>query len=211
MVSKHIILVLGAILGFVGCGKAPESKDTNTEKQLVAVDTVNKEQPLIDPDTTTDHSLSKSQIPGFGYYYNTRYDYSVDYPDSFNPQPEATNGDGRVFVNLKDSAFLTVYGTRGVDLETEQPLSLRQNYDRNIQRLEGEGSEVTYSKLGNGFYVLSGYKQGHIFYQKTIITKDEMSGDPSFAYAIAEYPISLKEKYATVCSGIFKSFEAPGR
>lgn len=198
MIPKSMVIVLGLFWGLVACNKVPEKEDSKEGKQ-----------PVVQAETPArDRAVVQGKEPTYGNYCNARYSYCIDYPQSFSPQPEATNGDGRVFLNPEDSATLTVYGTRGVDFETEQPRSIHQNYDLDIQGVEEAGGEVTYRKLGDSFYVLSGHNsQGLIFYQKTIVTHDEQSGSPSFAYAVMEYPASHAKAYVSVCTKIFKMFK----
>lgn len=146
---------------------------------------------------------------GFENYCNSRYHYCIDYPSTMTAQPEATNGDGRVFLNLKDSASLTVYGTIGIDLETELPVSIKLRYELDIQNIKDESpnNRITYHKLGKNFFVLSGYKKDRIFYQKTIVEQDDLSQNPSFAYAILEYRDQDKEVYNKISEKVFTSFE----
>lgn len=44
------------------------------------------------------------------HYENDRFGYGVDVPESFAPQPEAENGDGRVFISRSPQGEIAVGG-----------------------------------------------------------------------------------------------------
>jgi hypothetical protein len=102
-----------------------------------------------------------------------------------------------------------VYGTIGIDLETELPIPIKLRYELDIQNIKDASPDhrITYHKLGKNFFVLSGYKKDRIFYQKTIIEQDDLSQNPSFAYAILEYRDQDKEVYNKISEKVFTSFE----
>lgn len=138
----------------------------------------------------------------FATYCNARFDYCIDYPAHIlSPQPESENGDGRVFHNKKGEKALTVYGRINQDPDGE-PITVEQQYNDDFVRINTtKGQTITYRKLGKTFFVLSGKKQGKIFYQKTILKGD------NFAYAILEYAEKDKLVYDSISSGVFKSFK----
>lgn len=150
-----------------------------------------------------DSTLEKPTI-SYKTYCNSRFDYCIDYPkDILFPQPEPENGDGCVFKSKEAEEILSVAGSHpfeddGVDI-------LASRYD---SELSGEfeengniGRVITYKKLGKSFFVVSGYKNGRIFYNKTI-----MKGD-FIASARLQYSESDKVIYDNVSERIFKSFK----
>lgn len=117
-------------------------------------------------------------------------------------QPESDNGDGRVFRNKKGATILTVFGRINQDINGKA-LSLKAQFEADINDLtinSAKSDKITYQKLGKTFYVLSGYKNGMIFYQKTILKAD------SFCVALVEYSEAEKEPYKVLPEIVFKSF-----
>lgn len=141
----------------------------------------------------------------FGSYCNNRFDYCIDYPkDTIYPQPESQNGDGRVFKNKNGDKVLTVYGHWAMNTDGED-MTLRQQYENDLQgNDEPEGNNnrtITYQKLGTDYFVISGYQDKKIFYQKTILKNG------AFCYAILRYNESDKALYDKVSERIFSSFK----
>lgn len=201
--NRSLFIGLMLSLGLCACSKQ------NEESKTTAHDTLSVRSVPKDSLVAVRDSVSKPK--DYESYCNSRYNYCIDYPTIMVAQPEAGNGDGRVFLNPKDSATLTVYGTIGIDLETEVPIPLKERYLKDMQNIKDESPDnrITYQQFGQRqhFFVISGYKKDRIFYQKTIVKLDENSQNPSFAYAILEYPESGKEVYNKISEKVFTSFE----
>ena len=91
-------------------------------------------------------------------YANARYGYSISYPANLLvPQPEADNGDGRIFSN--NAAEMRVFGTHALLNET-----LLKEYNAVVK----ESENVSYKVYRKNFFVVSGTSDGRIFYQKTM-------------------------------------------
>lgn len=151
------------------------------------------------------NETASDQTISFDTYYNARFGYCIDYPQGIiYPQPEAQNGDGRVFKNKQGETILTVYGRMNADPDGSV-ISLEQQYDDDLHSAPGYDAHddrvITYQKLGKTFFVISGYKKGRIFYQKTILKDD------AFAYAILEYDENEKDLFDKVSDRVFKSFK----
>lgn len=145
-------------------------------------------------------TVNSNQIhtPDYDQYCNARFGYCLNYPNFLNPQPESENGDGRIFNNKKGEEVLRVFGRLNLDADGNT-ISLENQYKSDIQ--DNKNNVITYKKLSKTFFVISGYRNRKIFYQKTILKKD------AFAFGILEYHKSEKEIYDTVSSEIFKSFK----
>ena len=139
-------------------------------------------------------------------YCNARFGYCVSYPAFLKPQPESANGDGKVFKNEAGETALTVYGALNQD-ENGDLLSIEKQFKSDLKSQANSKSEITYQKLGKNFYVISGRKNGKIFYQKTIARKESLGKRESFCFAILEYKESEKAKYDGVSASILKSFK----
>ena len=105
-------------------------------------------------------------------YFNGRFGYCIDYPNVLlKPQPEAQNGDGRIFTDKKGKEILRVYGARNYDIESNNSIPLIKLYESELNGdlfHEHPNRIITYSFIGKKFYVISGTENGNIFYQKTI-------------------------------------------
>jgi len=135
-------------------------------------------------------------------YCNVRFQYCVDYPiQLMTPEPESSNGDGRIFTNHKNEETLRVFGRNNLDAEG-RTISLKQQFDADLKSLaKNTATKITYQKCGKTFFVISGYKNGKIFYQKTIIKND------AFAYAILQYDENERKVFDKISTNIFKSLK----
>lgn len=115
-------------------------------------------------------------------YCNPRYGFCVDYPTSFKMEPSPDNGDGR---NLSDGkgCIMTVSGINNVTADTIESEMLQQS---------GSLDEITCSKKGENWFVLSGFKGADILYLKTFV------GTESINHLYIRYPVRSK----TACDGI---------
>ena len=131
---------------------------------------------------------------GWQTYINDRFGMSFDFPaDVFAPQPPPENGDGRAF--RSESATLQIVAFHNIDDQT--PGSLKR------ELLGGDGYEdVTYSPVGQTWFVLSGFRGDRIFYEKYLFNDDVVS-----VFGI-EFPTAEKPYYAPIIERIEDSFEA---
>jgi hypothetical protein len=137
---------------------------------------------------------------GYATYQNNRFGYSIDYPkNNFIPQPESDYGDGCIFFNTRQQEVLRVFGRYNTP-EDGPAIALVQQFNSDIKSAIQQHKTITYKKLGKTFYVLSGYSNTTIFYQKTIL----LNGN--FAYAILQYPVKEKAFYNRLITPIFSSF-----
>lgn len=146
----------------------------------------------------TSEKINRNQ--DYNQYCNARFSYCLDYPDFLKAQPESPNGDGQIFINKKGDEVLRVFGRLNLDAEGEI-ISLEQQFKTDIKDNLKKKNVITYKKLGETFFVISGYRNGKIFYQKTILKND------AFAFAILEYSKDEKIIYDKVSTEIFKTFK----
>lgn len=132
----------------------------------------------------------------YGNYCNGLYGYCISYPANLYPQPEAQNGDGRIFKDKYNNEVLRVYG------RYSEANLVPLNEDFSMSQEEYREDVITYSKLGQTFYVISGYKKdGTVFYKKAVTRKGVL------ATAVLEYPEEQKEYYDAVSVQIFNSLK----
>lgn len=136
-------------------------------------------------------------------YCNARFGYCINYPDELLiPQEEAQNGDGRKFINKGGKVILTVFGRINQDANGD-PITLSKQMANDIAEIEKKpaGGNVTYKKAGKDFYVLSGTKNGKLFYHKMIIKEE------AFCFALLEYDQKEKDIYNKYAQVIFNTFK----
>jgi hypothetical protein len=99
-------------------------------------------------------------------YFNDRYGTAIEYPaDLFTPLPPPSNNDGRSFESADGRAGFYVFSQYNA---LEQ--SLRELFDADLTANADE--QVTYKKHGDGWFVVSGYRDADIFYRKTLLSAD---------------------------------------
>ena len=130
----------------------------------------------------------------YNSYGNARFGYSISYPSNLVGKGEAENSDGQVFEARDKSAKLTVWGANNALNQ-----SLKEIYNGDLKE---RGKSVTYKTIGANFYVISGKKDGKIFYQKTI-----RSNDDTYFTFIFEYGESKRSTYDKAAAQIAKSFK----
>jgi hypothetical protein len=130
-------------------------------------------------------------------YYNSRFNYAVKYPiDLLVPQGEAQNGDGQSFISEDNQIVMSVYGTHH---------SLQGSLDR-WYREATRGSdrrEVTYKTRRDNWFVVSGYDDGFVFYQKVVEEREEGG---VFKVLELRYRRSLQPQFDPVVAEIANSF-----
>lgn len=123
-------------------------------------------------------------------YSNARYNYSISYPSNLLvPQGEADNGDGQAFRSKDSAAEMRVYGS--------------QNLGGGLAAAYNEaqaGKNVTYKTMKGNWFVVSGRDGDRIFYQKTMLSNDELK---TF---IIEYDAAQKSIYDAVTTRVARSF-----
>lgn len=134
----------------------------------------------------------------YGRYYNQRFGYSISYPkDILYPQGESDNGDGQKFLSKNADATLLVYASHNALEKTVKDLyqeAVSENTETNALK------NVTYKVLKKNWFVVSGFKDKNIFYQKTVMTN---YGYKSF---YIEYPASKKTSYNPIVKTVAASF-----
>jgi hypothetical protein len=135
----------------------------------------------------------------YNTYQNDRFDYSIDYPkDILFPQGESDNSDGQQFLSKNTDASLVVYGSNNALIQ-----SLEDVYSEESRGGAPENPKkvVTYKVLKNNWFVISGYRAGKIFYQKTIFHNDMFK---TFQF---EYEKNQKKFYEPITKRLAKSFK----
>ena len=178
-IAKYSFLILTVLLLYSCSNNKPSSIE---EPKAVNVQPEEVEQ---------NNSIPSQQID-YETYLNSRYGYSITYPTFLTPQPEACNGDGRVFTNGNNEE-MRVYAVYNVLERSIQDL-------KEIQEDMIDGS-IDYSVQKKNWFVLSGINSdGNIYYLKTILNEDT-----EYTVQIT-YPKEKKELYDEIVEKVTKSF-----
>ncbi len=135
-----------------------------------------------------------TQNLGYNNYYNTRYKFSIDYPDFLIEQPAPTNNDGRVFKNSSGTVSLVVSGYNNVLYETAE-----SGYNEALSTLNG----VEYKNLSERSYVISWQENNEIVYLCKVFGQGSIN---SFSI---RYPKNEANAYSKIVERLYNSF-TPG-
>lgn len=131
-------------------------------------------------------------------YVNPRFGTVIDYPaDLFVAEPPPENGDGLSFKSVDEAAGFIVFGQMNA-------------LDRTVGEMmaddlaSGSYGQVTYERSGVDWYVLSGYRDGRVYYRKVIVPA---GGDTLHVFEI-DYPPAQKAAYDTITARMAKSLKA---
>jgi len=126
-------------------------------------------------------------------YCNARYGFCVEYPVDFGMEPSPINNDGRVFYD-GEGYSMRAYGSQN---------ALEHGINDEIKDEKEEFDIVTYKRVKNNWFVLSGYEDEDIVYLKTYMNTDKSI----FYHLRISYPTKFKTKYGRLVSKVSKSFK----
>lgn len=137
-------------------------------------------------------------------YCNSRYGFCIAYPgEILYPQGESGSGDGEAFKSKDGGNTLLAYRDFRDNIDPDKPFAIATAYAQDLKPDEGDPlkKNITYKKLGKDFYVISGFHDDKVFYQKT------MMADSQLVTCILEYRQSDRALYDQVSEQVFKSFK----
>jgi hypothetical protein len=130
-------------------------------------------------------------------YINDRYGTTIDYPDSFKPEPPPDDDDGRAFKSSDGASFSVSASYGGID-------SNLAAYRDFILGNEPKTATVSYQVQGKNWFVVSGTNGGDIFYERHLLSHGgEMTED-----FVISYPAVLKQAYDPIVARMAKSFRS---
>lgn len=140
-----------------------------------------------------------SAIAAPSTYVNERFGTVCTFPDEIftDRQPEPENGDGQMWLSA-DGANLTCSGILNVDDDTPKGFVADEKASKE------QGYEISYSKTGKDWAVLSGMKDGKIFYERRLFGRDGV-----IRTVWIDYPQALKSKYDPLVGTIAGSLKGP--
>jgi hypothetical protein len=132
-------------------------------------------------------------------YQNDRYGTTINYPDQFKAEPPPGADDGRTFTSPAGAAF-SVYASYNAS-----GFSVAEYEDFTLTHLD-PGQAVTYKARGGNWFVISGTKDGSIFYERHLLSHD---GQMTEGFSMT-YPTAAKQTYDPIVARMAKSFR-PGK
>ena len=100
-------------------------------------------------------SALDAQAQSFDRYVNARFGTGLDLPSAWLPDPEAANGDGRIFRSQTGEAWVAIWGAH-ISGTVEDEI-------RNRSRTSG-AEIVTFRRATARRLTVSGFRNGRIFY-----------------------------------------------
>lgn len=172
--------------------------NNTTDKKNITDDTLK----VIDNPTITETPPSPTIT--YDTYCNSRYGYCIDYPAGLlYPQGEAPSGDGQEFKSKNADVQLLVYRDLRDNFTMDEPYTIQTAYEEDAKGNDPEKPKkvIVYKKLGKNFFTVSGYNEGRIFYQKTILSEEGL------VTSYIEYPEADSSVYNKVSERIFSSLK----
>jgi hypothetical protein len=124
-------------------------------------------------------------------YVNPRFGFQMSYPPELVASPEPENGDGREF-HTRDKTFsVAAFGHYLVDTTLEACWQ---------EDLKQYGDRITYKKKARDWFVVSGVKDGKVFYHKFSVMGD------SCAELLFSYPQDKASQYDPWVERIVKGY-----
>ncbi len=135
----------------------------------------------------------------YNRYVNARFAYVISYPEGILiPHGEADNGDGQKFISKDKKVEMLAYGSNNTEPEI---YTLKYMFDNESD--DYPGRKVTYKKLTETWYVVSGTEGDKIFYTKVFYRKKENQN----IHFLISYPQSRKKEFDAITAEISKSFK----
>lgn len=130
----------------------------------------------------------------YGCYVNHKYGYVAAWPRKLlSPQGESDSGDGQRFASADGRAEMACWAS----FASVTGRTLEQVFREAREEL---GAQAGYKRIARDFFVVSGLKDGRIFYRKTIF-----AGEVEAGFQI-EYPQELKEEFDPVVRDLAAAF-----
>ena len=135
----------------------------------------------------------------YSTYSNARFAYSIEYPDDLLTPSKIEDGSnsGEIFHSKDKEVEMRVWGEYNALYRTWQQL-----YNADLKYF---GNKPTYTVFKDNWYVISGMKNGKIFYQKTLRRRLKEI-DVLYTFTI-EYPKTEGAKFDPAVQRIAKSFK----
>jgi hypothetical protein len=192
-IIKLVSVILFTIL--FGCNNNQTKKEENKPQ---------KDTTKLSGKTMSPHIHKAKEEIIYKTYCNSTYVFCVEYPSQLLiPQGESGSGDGQVFKSKNDENVLMVYRDFRDKISSKVQNKIKTFYKEDARENTPDKPKraITYKKIAKDFFVVSGYTEGKIFYQKTILRKGLL------VTCLLEYNESERSIYDKIAVKIFKSFK----
>jgi len=133
-------------------------------------------------------------------YCNEKYGFCISFPEgAFNIKEDEDNEDGTVLMSEDGLAKIVIHRGNLNGTIKGGVNDLKQAFDEDIKPVGKR--ELTLNTFKSTSYILMGYENKIIFYQKTIIVKGEI------VTAALYYADIVKDTYYPMLEPMFKSFK----
>ncbi len=129
-------------------------------------------------------------------YVNERFGATADVPAGWQAGEPPANGDGLRFTSPDGSASVAVFGSLQTFDTIDETIAIYETPD--------EGETITYKHRGDRDLVVSGTRDGRIFYRRWILS----CGGTVWNGVSIEYPAAEKAAYDPVVTHIAHSLRA---
>jgi hypothetical protein len=131
-------------------------------------------------------------------YVNPRFGSVIEYPERFRALRPPDNGDGQAF-EAADGARLTISGSHNINDDT--PAS----YEKFLRESDdGAYADVVYRTSGTDWLVLSGRRNGEIYYERILF---DQAGETIHHLSIV-YPAVLRNAYDPIVQRLSRSLRS---
>lgn len=181
MIAAAVLVVV--LIGAGGYLYGTKSAQSVPVKQADVLKDETVEETGAQKSQANDEGTSKTDEVVYKQYVNSRFNYSLDYPDSFVKTQQPANNDGVQLRNPNDYATLDVYGSyRSVS-------TLDGDYQSALNRITGK---LGYHTKGGNWYVVTWEKQGKLYYTKALYKNGKK------AVFTLQFPAELKDEYSPI-------------
>lgn len=133
-------------------------------------------------------------------YCNEKYGFCISFPEgAFHNSEEKDNEEGTELMSEDGMAKIVIHRGNLDGTITGGVNDLKKAFDEDIKPIGKR--ELTLNTFKSTSYILMGYENKIIFYQKTIIVKGEI------VTAVLYYSDTAKDTYYPMLEPIFKSFK----
>lgn len=172
MKKRLIVIGLAAALSASVCGVM------TANAEVLYLPTANYSQRAAERGIPSSVRVETTDSEDFYRYNNYRFNLHTWVPVFLDQVRPPVNGDGCLFKNEDGTVALAVSGGHQYPRYT-----IDDYYDREID------SSITYKTRGENWYVVSGVKNGNVYYSKSFV------GDNVVASLYFSYPYSEKDDY----------------
>jgi len=141
-------------------------------------------------------AISAAQELGWDDYYDSAYGCRLDYPGALFSEDPPEPGKPQRF-SASDDIYFRVLGVENISSWTLE--DIKEKYlNANMP------GDVTYQRTKDEFLVLSGYRDGNIFYTKVAVSDDRRIA----CILDITYPRALKQRFDGIVTRMSRSFVA---